>query len=178
VAVSRRNIGHCRTNFIRIFRNLGTFGTWTENPRVGGSIPPLATIFQRSAIGVCRRYWSRASVPDIGVCLEFMNALSVSVRAWRSGAKMAGAQRLNSSYRPRPPTVRRAVERDSDYSASGVPPCLRGENGLESSHDRNGVRSTASTAAGSVLNGLTTAAPGTHAAMSAVEDLPRISATV
>ena len=29
--------------FVCIFIDLGRFGTWTENPRVGGSIPPLAT---------------------------------------------------------------------------------------------------------------------------------------
>src|SRR5215469_11270921 len=30
--------------FRSVVRHLTRFGTWTENPRVGGSIPPLATI--------------------------------------------------------------------------------------------------------------------------------------
>jgi hypothetical protein len=32
------------------FSNLACFGHWTENPRVGGSIPPLATIPSSAAI--------------------------------------------------------------------------------------------------------------------------------
>jgi len=37
-------IGHCGKNIAKNIRNLVEFGPWTENPRVGGSIPPLATI--------------------------------------------------------------------------------------------------------------------------------------
>jgi len=44
VAVSRRNIGHVLAKIGRDSRHLDRFGTGTENPRVGGSIPPLATI--------------------------------------------------------------------------------------------------------------------------------------
>jgi hypothetical protein len=46
---SRQNIGNCQSNFRRSFRHLLRFGfgTWTENQRVGGSIPRLATIVLR-----------------------------------------------------------------------------------------------------------------------------------
>ena len=42
--VSRRNIGHCHANIRKNSADLVDFDPWTENPRVGGSIPPLATI--------------------------------------------------------------------------------------------------------------------------------------
>ena len=42
--VSRRNIGHRQASFLLVFNNLAGFGARTENPRVGGSIPSLATI--------------------------------------------------------------------------------------------------------------------------------------
>jgi hypothetical protein len=44
VPISRRNIGHGSLSFLREFRHLTRFGAGTENPRVGGSIPSLATI--------------------------------------------------------------------------------------------------------------------------------------
>ena len=44
LAVSRGNIGHGWNNFRSVFRCLDHFGSLTVNPRVGGSIPPLATI--------------------------------------------------------------------------------------------------------------------------------------
>jgi hypothetical protein len=40
---------------------LGRFRTWTENPRVGGSIPPLATI-QRKIKHVA---WSTCAVSRV-----------------------------------------------------------------------------------------------------------------
>jgi hypothetical protein len=49
VPVSRRNIGRRGVSFLYHFSDIVRFGHWTENPRVGGSIPPLATnksIFQ------------------------------------------------------------------------------------------------------------------------------------
>ena len=42
--VSRENIRHSHRRHLRAFSGLFVFGIWTENPRVGGSIPPLATI--------------------------------------------------------------------------------------------------------------------------------------
>jgi len=44
VPVSRRNIGRRGGYFGYRFSEIACFGHWTENPRVGGSIPPLATI--------------------------------------------------------------------------------------------------------------------------------------
>jgi hypothetical protein len=44
VEVSRRDIGRDEGYFRNYSSDLGDFGRWTENPRVGGSIPPLATI--------------------------------------------------------------------------------------------------------------------------------------
>jgi hypothetical protein len=44
VPVSRRNIGHRDVTFYNANSNLNRFEEGTENPRVGGSIPPLATI--------------------------------------------------------------------------------------------------------------------------------------
>ena len=55
MAVSRRNIGHSEAKIGRDSRNLVDFGTWTENPRVGGSIPPLATIQIRKLVEVSGR---------------------------------------------------------------------------------------------------------------------------
>jgi hypothetical protein len=43
VPVSRRNIGRRGASFRYYFSDIARFGPWTENPRVGGSIPPLAT---------------------------------------------------------------------------------------------------------------------------------------
>ena len=42
--LSRRNIGHRARIFCCSYSDLVVFEHWTENPRVGGSIPPLATI--------------------------------------------------------------------------------------------------------------------------------------
>jgi hypothetical protein len=44
VPVSRRNIGRRSLCFRYHFSDIVRFWPWTENPRVGGSIPPLATI--------------------------------------------------------------------------------------------------------------------------------------
>src|SRR6267143_5280666 len=43
---------------------LGRFRTWTENPRVGGSIPPLATIIQRVSGVLTGRSQSRGSAKN------------------------------------------------------------------------------------------------------------------
>jgi hypothetical protein len=43
VPVSRRNIGRSGESFLYHFNDIVRFWHWTENPRVGGSIPPLAT---------------------------------------------------------------------------------------------------------------------------------------
>jgi hypothetical protein len=55
---TRRNIPHRSQKNPYDLNKLDRFGVWTENPRVGGSIPPLATIkffiFQRVAVGLCR----------------------------------------------------------------------------------------------------------------------------
>ena len=48
--VSRGNIGHSGDNVSNDSSDLGVFEQWTENPRVGGSIPPLATI-QNQSVG-------------------------------------------------------------------------------------------------------------------------------
>jgi len=45
VPVSRRDIGRFAEGFRCRFSDLVPFEHWTENPRVGGSIPPLATTF-------------------------------------------------------------------------------------------------------------------------------------
>ena len=42
--VSQGNIGHCDAALFNAISNLNRFAAGTENPRVGGSIPPLATI--------------------------------------------------------------------------------------------------------------------------------------
>jgi hypothetical protein len=44
VRVSPRNIGHHGVSFRYDFSDIVRYWHWTENPRVGGSIPPLATI--------------------------------------------------------------------------------------------------------------------------------------
>jgi len=44
VPVSLGNIGHFVEGFHYQFSDLARVERWTENPRVGGSIPPLATI--------------------------------------------------------------------------------------------------------------------------------------
>jgi hypothetical protein len=43
VRLSHGNIGHCDVTFYNANSNLNRFEEGTENPRVGGSIPPLAT---------------------------------------------------------------------------------------------------------------------------------------
>jgi hypothetical protein len=43
-AVSRQNISQTAIKTHRSISWLSAFEDWTENPRVGGSIPPLATI--------------------------------------------------------------------------------------------------------------------------------------
>ena len=60
--VSRRNIGHRQASFLLVFNSLAGFGTWTENPRVGGSIPSLATIFNK--IKALHRAFSSQKTPD------------------------------------------------------------------------------------------------------------------
>jgi hypothetical protein len=42
--VCRRNIGHCDIALFNAISNLNRFEEGAENLRVGGSIPPLATI--------------------------------------------------------------------------------------------------------------------------------------
>ena len=42
--LSQGNIGHCNVAFFNAIGHLNRFEEGTENPRVGGSIPPLATI--------------------------------------------------------------------------------------------------------------------------------------
>jgi len=44
VPLSQGNIGHCDVAFFNAISHLNRFEEGTENPRVGGSIPPLATI--------------------------------------------------------------------------------------------------------------------------------------
>jgi hypothetical protein len=44
VPLSQGNIGHRDITFYNANSNLNRFEAGTENPRVGGSIPPLATI--------------------------------------------------------------------------------------------------------------------------------------
>jgi hypothetical protein len=44
VPLSHVNIGHCDVTFYTANSNLSRFEEGIENPRVGGSIPPLATI--------------------------------------------------------------------------------------------------------------------------------------
>jgi len=46
VPVSRRNIGLRDASFGHQISDIIRFGPWTENPRVGGSIPPLAILNQ------------------------------------------------------------------------------------------------------------------------------------
>jgi hypothetical protein len=43
VPVSQRNIGRRAVSFLYHFSDIVRFDPWIENPRVGGSIPPLAT---------------------------------------------------------------------------------------------------------------------------------------
>jgi hypothetical protein len=40
--LSQGNIGHCDVALFNAISNLNRFEEGTENPRVGGSIPPLA----------------------------------------------------------------------------------------------------------------------------------------
>jgi hypothetical protein len=42
VPLSQGNIGHCDVAFFNAISHLQRFEEGTENPRVGGSIPPLA----------------------------------------------------------------------------------------------------------------------------------------
>ena len=42
--LSQGNIGRCDVTLFNAISNLNRFEAGTENPRVGGSIPPLATI--------------------------------------------------------------------------------------------------------------------------------------
>jgi hypothetical protein len=44
MSLSQGNIGHCDAALFNVISNLNRFEEGTENPRVGGSIPPLATI--------------------------------------------------------------------------------------------------------------------------------------
>ena len=44
MALSQGNIGHGDINLCNTISNLNRIEEGTENPRVGGSIPPLATI--------------------------------------------------------------------------------------------------------------------------------------
>jgi hypothetical protein len=62
VPVSRGNIGHGGGSFSYHFSDIVRFWHWTENPRVGGSIPPLATI--------------RIKILNQGVASERMDCLS------------------------------------------------------------------------------------------------------
>src|SRR6266513_1683837 len=89
--------------------DLGRFRIWTENPRVGGSIPPLATIqimnFLRLAIGRCRG--NPLVVPYL--CRDFPCCRQTSPNAPRRGAHNAAA---SSRFPiPRAPVTRRAVSR-------------------------------------------------------------------
>jgi hypothetical protein len=58
--VSRQNISHFGREKVRGIKALFRFKAPPENPRVGGSIPPLATInflsFLPLAIGLCREH--------------------------------------------------------------------------------------------------------------------------
>src|SRR6516162_10224293 len=51
--VSPQNISQISEESHRSIKGLSSFEDWTENPRVGGSIPPLATIKSRT--------WARRS---------------------------------------------------------------------------------------------------------------------
>jgi hypothetical protein len=42
--VTEQDIPHSESQKSMLMNGLERFGTWTENPRVGGSIPPLATM--------------------------------------------------------------------------------------------------------------------------------------
>jgi hypothetical protein len=44
VPLSQGNIGHCDAALFNAISNLNRFEAGTENPRVGGSIPPLAIL--------------------------------------------------------------------------------------------------------------------------------------
>jgi hypothetical protein len=44
--LSQGNIGHCDAALFNAISNLNRFEAGTENPRVGGSIPPLAILNQ------------------------------------------------------------------------------------------------------------------------------------
>jgi hypothetical protein len=44
--LSQGNIGHCDVALFNAISNLNRFEEGTENPRVGGSIPPLAIFNQ------------------------------------------------------------------------------------------------------------------------------------
>jgi hypothetical protein len=45
--LSQGNTGHCDVALFNAISNLNRFEEGTENPRVGGSIPPLAIFDQR-----------------------------------------------------------------------------------------------------------------------------------
>jgi hypothetical protein len=60
--LSQGNIGHCDVAFFNAISNLNRFEEGTENPRVGGSIPPLATI--------------QINIPNQEVASERMDSLS------------------------------------------------------------------------------------------------------
>jgi hypothetical protein len=48
--LSQGNIGHCDVALFNAISHLNRFEAGTENPRVGGSIPPLATIKIRRSV--------------------------------------------------------------------------------------------------------------------------------
>jgi len=54
--ISGRNIGQCAGGFCYQFSGIDRFESWTENPRVGGSIPSLA---HQSIKGPYRAHWER-----------------------------------------------------------------------------------------------------------------------
>jgi hypothetical protein len=101
--VSRRNIGHRQTSLFLVFNNLAGFGARTENPRVGGSIPPLATI--------------RIKFLNQGVASERMDSLSKYERRCPIFRSAVHLTNTNCKGRPGP-------------SCCGQEPSCRGPNCL------------------------------------------------
>jgi hypothetical protein len=72
--LSRGNIGHCDVALFNAISHLNRFEAGTENPRVGGSIPPLATNKNIGATTVLKTTYAMEYLREHGIfhgCLRF-----------------------------------------------------------------------------------------------------------
>ena len=110
--VSRRNIGHSGTCFRCYFNDIACFGRWTENPRVGGSIPPLATIkiriLRRPQTSPQRRCFHFVSIPGWRVGSGWQSGLSRAEHSssliwvdanWSGPREQVAAEKTHAEHR-------------------------------------------------------------------------------